>query len=213
MNTDGIRSKLEALLFVSDEPVATAEVAAMLEVEQAVAAAALDDLKAEYGRDRRGFQLHEVADGWRLYTNPAYHELIERYVLSWDTRKLSQAALETLAVIAYRQPVTRAGINAIRGVNSEAVVGSLLEKGLIREVGRDKNNGNAILYATTKTFLEKFGLKSVDDLPLLEDFAPEKTIRDAIVDRLDATLSSAATRSSADESSGYSDDDGIETVD
>ncbi|MCL2819190.1 MAG: SMC-Scp complex subunit ScpB, partial [Actinomycetia bacterium] len=113
---------------------------------------------------------------------------VEQYVLSWDTRKLSQAALEALAVIAYRQPVTRAGINAVRGVNSEAVIGSLLEKGLIRDVGRDRMGGNAILYGTTLRFLEKFGLTSLEDLPDIEQFKPVQDVADSIRERLDSTL-------------------------
>ena len=119
-----------------------------------------------------------------MFTHPAYHELIESYVLSWDTRRLSQAALEALAVVAYHQPVTRNGVNAIRGVNSEGVISSLIEKGLIREVGRDKNQGNAILYGTTRTFLEKFGLKDLGDLPPLEDFAPDNATQNVIKQRL-----------------------------
>ncbi len=136
------------------------------------------------GEQERGFQLREVAGGWRLYTHPAHHDVIEQYVLSWDTRRLSQAALEALAVVAYHQPVTRAGINAVRGVNSEGVIASLVEKGLVREVGRDKNQGNAILYGTTRTFLEKFGLKDLGELPPLEEFAPDATTERAIRDRL-----------------------------
>jgi len=104
--------------------------------------------------------------------------------LSWDTRRLSQAALEALAVVAYHQPVTRAGVNAVRGVNSEGVIASLVEKGLVRELGRDKNAGNAILYGTTRTFLEKFGLKDLSELPPLDEFAPDAETEIAIRDRL-----------------------------
>jgi segregation and condensation protein B len=110
--------------------------------------------------------------------------VIERYVLSWDTRRLSQAALEALAVIAYHQPVARTGVNAVRGVNSEGVIASLVEKGLVREVGRDKNAGNAILYGTTRTFLEKFGLKEISELPPLAEFAPDAEMEQTIRDRL-----------------------------
>ena len=130
--------------------------------------------------------MREVAGGWRLYTHPAHHDVVETYVLSWDTRRLSQAALEALAVIAYHQPVTRAGVNAVRGVNSEAVLSSLVEKGLVREVGRDRESGNAILYGTTRTFLEKFGLKDLAELPPLEEFSPDSDTERAIRDRLSA---------------------------
>lgn len=174
----------EALLFVSDEPLSPARLAQMLEVSAGRASELLQALADQYERGGRGVQLRQTAGGWRLYTHPAYHELIERYVLSWDTRKLSQAALEALAVIAYSQPVTRAGVNAIRGVNSEGVISSLIEKGLVREVGRDSAPGSPILYGTTTSFLEKFGLASVSDLPPLEEFAPDEETRELIRERL-----------------------------
>ena len=174
----------EALLFVSDEPVSSAKLAAILEISPVEMDEVLTELAAEYADENRGMQLREVAGGWRFYSHPAYHDLIERYVISWDTRRLSQAGLEVLAIIAYHQPVTRAGINAIRGVNSEGVVSSLVEKGLVREMGRDDAPGNAILYGTTRSFLERFGLKSVKDLPPLEDFAPDEESREYIRERL-----------------------------
>jgi len=210
MSTKDMKSQLESLLFVSDEPATIEELANMLEVSEKDLSAELTSLKDEYEREERGFQLREVAGGWRLYSNPKHHELIEKYILSWDTRKLSQAALEALAVIAYRQPVTRGGVNAVRGVNSEAVMGSLLEKGLIRELGRDKAGSNAILYGTTKAFLEKFGLASVKDLPPLEEFAPQQSVKDAIRDRLDATL--PADEELVAEVDDDLDDDLIETI-
>ena len=177
---------IEALLFVSDEPVSATRLAKIADVGQGTVEAALRALAAEYAADDRGFQLREVAGGWRLYTHPAYHRQVEEYVLSWDTRRLSQAALEALAVIAYHQPVSRQGVNAIRGVNSEAVISSLIEKGLVREAGRDKNAGNSILYGTTRTFLERFGLKDLSELPPLEEFAPDPDTERAIRERLNA---------------------------
>jgi segregation and condensation protein B len=129
---------------------------------------------AEYADANRGFQLREVAGGWRLYSHPAYHELIEKYVLSWDTRRLSQAALETLAIIAYGQPITRQGISSIRGVNSDSSVNSLIDKGLVRESGTADAPGYPMTYSTTRTFLEKFGLRDTGDLPDLEGFAPDE---------------------------------------
>jgi len=181
-----LRGAIEALLFVSDEPVAAARVAKILEADPAEVSRALTDLAEEYRRDERGFQLREVAGGWRMYTHPGYHDSIEAYVLSWDTRRLSQAALEALAVIAYHQPVTRAQVNAVRGVNSEGVISSLVDKGFVREVGRDKDGGNAIIYATTKSFLEKFGLKDLSELPPLAEFAPDPATEQAIRERLNA---------------------------
>jgi segregation and condensation protein B len=194
---------LEALLFVSDEPVSSQKLAQMVEADAGEVEKALYDLADEYAEDDRGFQLRKIADGWKLKSNPSHHDLIVQYVLSWDTKKLSQAALEALAVIAYRQPVSRGGINAIRGVNSEAVISSLLEKGLIKELGRDKTAGNAILYGTTPVFLEKFGLDSVKDLPPLAQFEPQKSVKDAIKERLSATLP-------VDESAEQTDDDPVD---
>ncbi len=182
----GIKGAIEALLFVSDEPVPASRLAKVLEVATAEVDDVLKALAAEYAADERGFQLREVAGGWRMYTHPAYHQQVEEYVLSWDTRRLSQAALEALAVVAYHQPVTRQGVNAVRGVNSEAVISSLIEKGLVREVGRDKNAGNAILYGTTRTFLERFGLKDLSELPPLAEFAPDPETERAIRERLNA---------------------------
>lgn len=182
----GIKGALEALLFVSDEPVPASRLAKVLEVATAEVDDELKALAAEYAAEERGFQLREVAGGWRMYTHPAYHQQVEEYVLSWDTRRLSQAALEALAVVAYHQPVTRQGVNAVRGVNSEAVISSLIEKGLVREAGRDKNAGNAILYGTTRTFLERFGLKDLSELPPLEEFAPDPETERAIRERLNA---------------------------
>lgn len=181
-----IAGAIEALLFVSDEPVTASRVAKILEAPQPVVENLLKALAAEYAEENRGFQLREVAGGWRLYTHPAYHRQVEEYVLSWDTRRLSQAALEALAVIAYHQPVSRQGVNAVRGVNSEAVISSLIEKGLVREGGRDKSSGNAILYGTTRAFLERFGLKDLTELPPLEEFAPDPDTQRAIRERLNA---------------------------
>lgn len=180
-----ISGAIEALLFVSDEPVSALSIADMLGCDLASVTSALDSLRERLEREDRGIQVREVAGGWRFYTHPRHHALIEKYVLSWDTRKLSQAALETLAVIAYNQPITRAAVSSVRGVNSDSPINSLIEKGLVREAGRDKAApGQPILYATSRTFLEKFGLASTRDLPNLEDFAPDEQSRDLIRERL-----------------------------
>lgn len=178
---------IEAMLFVTDEPVSTLSFAEMLEVDAASVERALNQLRDKFEEDDRGIQLREVAGGWRLYTHPAYHELIEKYVISWDTRRLSQAMLETLAVVAYSQPVTRAAIASVRGVNSDSSINSLIEKGLLREAGVADTPGNPVLYATSRLFLEKFGLRSVDDLPPLEEFAPDEEAKELIRTRLSAT--------------------------
>ena len=177
---------IEAMLFVTDEPVGVIELADMLEADPKLVEQALVDLREKLEREQRGIQLREVAGGWRLYTHPAYHDLVEKYVLSWDTRKLSQAAMETLAIVAYLQPCTRAGVASVRGVNSDSSINSLVEKGLIREAGQADAPGNPALYATTRGFLEKFGLRSVSDLPDLDEFAPDDATRQLIRERLSA---------------------------
>jgi len=181
-----LHGALEALLFVSDEPVSASILAKMLERDKLEIDAALVSLAKRFEEEERGIQLREVAGGWRLYSHPAYHEIIEEFILSWDTRSLSQAALEALAVIAYHQPATRGVVNGIRGVNSDGVITSLIEKGLVREMGRDSGPGNAILYGTTNTFLEKFGLKDLKELPPLEEFAPDEQSKAFIRERLSA---------------------------
>lgn len=184
MPDERIPGAIEALLFASDEPVSAMTLADMLDIDLTRTQAALEEVRAGLEARESGIQLREVAGGWRLYTHPQYHELIERYVLSWDTRRLSQAALETLAVIAYNQPITRARVVSIRGVNSDSPINSLIEKGLVREAGREASPGQPILYATTRAFLEKFGLASVSDLPSLEDYAPDEESRALIRERL-----------------------------
>ena len=192
LQEDQIRGAVEAMLFVTDEPVGTITLAEMLECDVALVQQALESLRDALEFENRGIQLREVAGGWRLFTHPAYHELIEKYVLSWDTRKLSGAAMETLAIVAYTQPVTRAGVASVRGVNSDSSINSLVEKGLVREVGVADTPGNPTLYGTTRGFLEKFGLRSTADLPDLAEFAPDEETRRLITERLSATRDEAA---------------------
>ena len=184
LSTTSPKGALEALLLVSSDPVSASALAQALGIAPGEAASLLAELKVEYEEANRGFQLREVAGGWRLFTHPAYHDQVEAFVLSWDTQQLSQAALETLAVIAYHQPVTRETVKGIRGVNSDGVISSLVDKGLVREMGRDPQRGQAILYGTTSAFLEKFGLRSTKDLPDLEQFAPDEQARQFIRERL-----------------------------
>ena len=184
LESGSLKGLLEALLLVSDDSVPATDLARAAGAEPGEVAGALAELAAEYEDANRGFQLREVAGGWRLFTHPAYHDQVADYVLSWDTRRLSQAALETLAVIAYHQPVTREGVRAIRGVNSDGVIASLREKGLVREVGRERDRGQAQLWGTTRLFLEHFGLRSLRELPPLEDFAPDEESRRFIRERL-----------------------------
>lgn len=197
---------VEAMLFVTDEPVTVLTFADMLQVEPADVQEALVALQKELEDSERGIQLREVAGGWRLYSHPRYHELIERYVVSWDTRRLSQAALETLAVVAYCQPITRNGVASVRGVSSDSSINSLVEKGLLREAGVQDAPGNPVLYATTRTFLEKFGLRSVADLPPLESFAPDEETRAFIAERLNVVRPEDESYYLEDESSAAAED-------
>ena len=194
-----VKGATEAILLVSSDPLSAVDLAKILGIQPGEAAGVLAELSAEYADANRGFQLREVAGGWRLFTHPAYHDIVERYVLSWDTRKLSQAALETLAVIAYHQPVTREGVKAVRGVNSEGVISSLIEKGLVRELGRAPEHANAIVYGTTRAFLEQFGLRSLKDLPPLEDFAPDEESRRFIRERLSGSSIASTLEETAED--------------
>ncbi len=193
------KGAIEALLLVSSDPVSASALAQAVDITPGEAASLLAELKVEYEEANRGFQLREVAGGWRLFTHPAYHDIVEAYVLSWDTQKLSQAALEALAVIAYHQPVTRETVKGIRGVNSDGVISSLVDKGLVREVGRDPQRGQAILYGTTNAFLEKFGLRSTKDLPDLEQFAPDEQARQFIRERLSGRSIQSTLEEAADD--------------
>ncbi len=184
LDSSSLKGALEAMLLVSSDPVSAPALASILSITPGECASLLAELQVEYQEKNRGIQLREVAGGWRLFTHPAFHEQVEALVLSWDTQRLSQAALETLAVIAYHQPVTREMVKGIRGVNSDGVISSLVDKGLVRELGRDPHHGQAIIYGTTSAFLEKFGLRSTKDLPDLEQFAPDEQSRQFIRERL-----------------------------
>ena len=184
LDSSSLKGALEAMLLVSSDPVSAPALASILSITPGECASLLAELQVEYQEKNRGIQLREVAGGWRLFTHPAFHEQVEALVLSWDTQRLSQAALETLAVIAHHQPVTREMVKGIRGVNSDGVISSLVDKGLVRELGRDPQHGQAIIYGTTSAFLEKFGLRSTKDLPDLEQFAPDEQSRQFIRERL-----------------------------
>lgn len=192
LTESNIQGAIESLLFVTDEPVSAITLAEMLECDVAAVDAALREVQARREAEESGIQLREVAGGWRLYTHPAYHDLIEKYVLSWDTRKLSAAAMETLAIVAYTQPVTRVGVASIRGVNSDSSINSLVEKGLVKEVGQADTPGNPTLYATTRVFLEKFGLRSISDMTDIAEFAPDAETRALIAERLSSTREAPA---------------------
>src|SRR6201995_1911953 len=168
----GLRASLEAILLVADEPGPLVVLAQVLERPRNEVQAELRDLAASYVTEGRGFDLREVAGGWRFYTREDCAPLVERFVSDGQEVRLTQAALETLAVVAYRQPVSRARVSAVRGVNCDGVMRTLVLRGLTEEAGTDSETG-AILFRTTGYFLERLGLASLEDLPDLAPFLPE----------------------------------------
>jgi segregation and condensation protein B len=167
-----LQGGLEALLFVMDDPVDEETLAGALRCSADQVQAGLADLAADYDRRRSGLTLRRVGEGWRLYTRDEHAPVVERYLIDGQRSRLTQAALETLAVIAYRQPVTRARISGIRGVGVDGVMRTLITRGLVREVGTDPDSGGG-LYATTPLFLERLGLTGLGDLPELAPLLPE----------------------------------------
>jgi segregation and condensation protein B len=175
---DEICSSLEAILLVADEPVPEVVLAQVLEQPRDAIAAQLRSLAAEYDAGRRGFELRQVAGGWRYYTRPEFAAVVEKFVRDGQEVRLTQAALETLAVVAYRQPVSRGQVSAVRGVNCDAVMRTLTLRGLVEEGGTDPETG-AILFRTTGYFLERLGLASLAELPELAPFLPDDIEDDA----------------------------------
>jgi segregation and condensation protein B len=162
---------LEALLFVSDGPQSASRLVQLLgRSARKELANLVHQLNESYASEGRAFRIREIAGGYQMHLVPTYTRAVEKFLRKQRERRLSQAALETLAVIAYKQPVTRADIEHIRGVNSDGVVGSLLQRKLVAIVGRSSKVGRALLYGTTKRFLEYFGLNSLEELPRLEEF-------------------------------------------
>ena len=168
----GLRACVEAVLLVVDEPVSGLLLAQVLERPRDEVAAELASLAAEYTAEGRGFDLREVAGGWRLYTREECAPVVERFVSDGQEVRLTQAALETLAVVAYRQPVSRSRVSAVRGVNCDGVMRTLVLRGLVEEAGTDPETG-ATLFATTGYFLERLGLAGLDELPDLAPFLPD----------------------------------------
>lgn len=167
-----LKPQLEAVLMVVENPVPDIVLAQVLEQPTETVVTALRELSEEYTAQNRGFDLRQVAGGWRFYTRPEHAEAVEKFVLDGQQSKLTQAALETLAVVAYRQPVSRSRISAVRGVNCDGVMRTLLARGLVEEYGVEPETG-AYLYRTTDFFLERMGLVSLDELPELAPFLPE----------------------------------------
>lgn len=167
-----LAAALEALLLVVDVPAGEELLAETLQQPVPRVRQALERLSAQYAEAERGIDLRRVGDGWRFYTREKFASYVERYLLDGQRTKLTRAALETLAVIAYRQPVTRARVAAVRGVNVDGVIRTLVGRGLIEEAGTDPETGG-ILYCTTELFLERLGLSSLKDLPPLAPLLPE----------------------------------------
>lgn len=167
-----LRPSLEALLMVADQPLDTVALATAVGYPVEEVVLALDGLAAEYTEQGRGFELRNVGGGWRYYTREEYAAVVEGYVLDGQQARLTQAALETLAVVAYKQPVSRARVSAIRGVNVDGVMRTLLTRGLVEEAGQDHTSG-ANLYRTTGYFLERIGVTSLDELPELAPYLPD----------------------------------------
>jgi segregation and condensation protein B len=167
-----ISAAIEAVLLVVDEPVAEVTLAQLLERPRSEVAKTLRGLAADYTATGRGFELREIAGGWRLYTRAECAPIVERFVLDGQQARLSQAALETLAVVAYRQPVSRSRVSAVRGVNCDGVMRTLALRGLVEEAGVDVETG-ATLYRTSSFFLERLGMSSLDELPPLAPFLPD----------------------------------------
>jgi segregation and condensation protein B len=173
---DEARRAIEAIVLVADDPLDPNLVAQLLELAPAVVNELCRELAAEYEAEGRGFQLVRVAGGWRYQTHPDQAPYVERLVLEGQSAKLSAAALETLAIVAYKQPLSRAQVASIRGVSVDGVMRTLQQRGYIDEIGKDPGPGQAILFGTTRLFLEKLGLDSLDELPPLRDFVPNADV-------------------------------------
>lgn len=193
------RRAFEALLMVADDPIPASLCAQLLEVSQADLDELADALIAEYEAADRGFVLRRVAGGYRYYSHPDMAPYVERYVLEGQSARLSNAALETLAIVAYKQPISRGQIAEIRGVNVDSTLRTLVVRGYCAEVGRDDGPGQAVLYGTTPMFLEKLGLDSVTDLPPLADFVPGPEVMAGFENSLRVAPASEAAEAEATE--------------
>jgi segregation and condensation protein B len=212
------RRAIEAILMVADQPVEPHLLAQLLEVAPAVVDELCAELAAAYEADDRGFVLVKVAGGYRFQSHPDLAAYVERFVLEGQSAKLSAAALETLAIVAYKQPVSRAQVAAIRGVDVDGVMRTLLGRGYIAEVSRDPGPGQAVLFGTTVSFLEKLGLDTLEQLPPLGAFVPGADVVEAletglrpdpvpIAARLDLLEDTNAVRRRADADGVAGDDD------
>ena len=182
--TPAPKKVVEAILLLADEPVPAGLMGEVMEVGAAEVEAILEQLAAEYEREDRGFVLRQAAGGWRLYTSPDCVQWLERFVLSGRSGRLTGAALEVLAIVAYNQPISRARIAEIRGVDSDGVVKTLLARNLIAPSGREPGPGAAVTFEVSGDFLERMGVGSVDELPPLAGFMPETDLVEEMEERL-----------------------------
>ncbi len=171
-----VRAALEAILMVAEEPVPPSLLAQLLEVPATVVEALCEHLAEEFAQQQRGFTVSRVAGGYRFQSASAQAPYVERFLLEGQSARLSAAALETLAIVAYKQPISRAQMASIRGVNVDGVTRTLQQRGYIAEVGRDSGPGNAVLYGTTQALLERLGLDQLGELPSLGDFVPDAEV-------------------------------------
>lgn len=183
MDDDELTGTLEALLLVVDTPISTAALAAVIDQPADRVGQALTHLSAALAERASGIDLRENTDGWRMYTRAQYAPYVEKLLLDGARSKLTRAALETLAVVAYRQPVTRSRVSAVRGVNVDAVMRTLLMRGLITEAGTDEESG-AVMFATTELFLERLGLTSLSELPDIAPLLPDMDVIDDLSENL-----------------------------
>ena len=175
-----IRRAIEAILMVAIDPVSPSVLAQLFEVPVDEIEQICDSMVDHYGQEQSGFMLVHIGGGYRFQSNPEQAQWVERFVLEGQSRKFTAAAMETLAIVAYKQPISRAQISAIRGVDVEGVMRNLQQRGLIDEVSRDVGPGNAVLYGTTQEFLERMGINSTTDLPPLGEFVPGPEVVEAL---------------------------------
>jgi segregation and condensation protein B len=195
--SDTVVRALEAVLLVAVEPVPVTLLAQLLEQPLDVVDGLCRRLAETYAEAGHGFQLVEVAGGWRYQSHPDVSAYVERFLLDGQQARVSSAALETLAIIAYKQPISRQQVAAIRGVDPEAVMRTLQARGYITEVSRDEGPGQAVLFGTTPLFLEKLGLNSLDDLPSISDFVPDARVVEALEQGLRVTPDAAVAPDTA----------------
>jgi segregation and condensation protein B len=198
------RRAIEALVLVAEEPLDSNLIGQLLELSPGVVDELCHELQAGYEAEERGFQLVRVAGGWRYQTHPDQAVYIERFVLDGQATKLSAAALETLAIVAYKQPLSRAQVAAIRGVSVDGVMRTLQQRGYVAEVGRDPGPGQAILYGTTRRFLEQLGVDDLSELPPLGDFVPNAAVVEQLEHGLRPDGSAAADRYEFDDGTAAS---------